>query len=492
MLRELLLSFVVLLIGGFAVAAGAGIWIITSASGAPESQPTGQVLPAQQYIEVPTLPIVISEKADDTTRFLECKQTHCRVTSEPKDSEPNALFDGTAWYFYQADGSLHKEIGDEDTLLVAPTDIVAPRAIIGSLGAGKIAYWLDNISKDGQGLTELWAYNGQDAGTFIVAEHLVAADVVTTPKWNGAGSALWFLADSGTGKEEKLEFIVANTSPPLVKARFSNAVPEALQHAARQGLVDVTPSGTTLAFAAENEGGRHTLHIVRDGGATEVKQLSGRVAYLQWIGEGQLIYAVQQQGTIEFWRYADATHMPIAKQSGVLLSALADDSSRYIGYAASEGPRQTSLRILDISSGLSRLQSALPNSSSLQVVHVGDQNQPDTSSAVTQLSDGQLIAFVEDQADRIVGEGAKLVRAVVTDKPNTLFIDFRSPGEETERVLITVRDAVHPEWAILGRYESAAGEWNKIRGSGVDPKSLRLYEWEESAGQWILKQTLDN
>lgn len=493
MLRKLFLGVLFFAVGTGLMAAGAGLWFLKNGIPDLNHSPTAQVLPAvtHRYVEVPALPVVLAETAGNFEQYFECHQATCRPRRPPKSME-SIRFDGTVWYFYDEDGSLHKLDGTADnTLLVAPTELVKPRDIIVSPEGSRIAYWLDDITTEGQDLTELWVYGRVDGGTFVVGEKLVAADIVTQPRWNTAGTALWFLADSGEGSQEKLEFVVAHTSPPSVKAQFTNVVVEALEQAAKLKLVDITPSGTTLAFASENTSNRHTLHIVRDGAATEIKQIAGRIAYLQWVGEGELLYAVQGRSSFEFWRYTGATHSLVGRQTGALLSARADSGGRYIAYGVSENQSTHNLRILDAASGLSRVQGQLPRWNNIGIIHVGNQDDPDIRGVTTELSDGQLIAFVESQKERITDAKAVLVRIVVTDRANTLFVDYEQ-ADETHRLLLTVRDATHPEWAILGRYEPSGGQWQRIQGGGQDPTPLRLYEWEEAAVQWILKQSLDN
>lgn len=480
-----------LLIGSTAIVTGAGVWFLVGgpASNFHASVPAQVLSATDQYREVPTLNVLLkSEQSTDSQTFV-CQKTSCRPQNPPLTIPVDSAFDGQAWYYYAGDHSLHQRtISGADTLVVSPTGLVTPRdALVNSRGTA-LAYWLDNITEKEKKLTELWVYDSAAQDTRVVAENLVGTDIVTPLRWNSSGTALMFVANSGLGGQEKLEFVVANAQPAHTQARFQQIDIEDLQQAAEAGKVDVSPSGTSVALVTPEADEKETLLVTRDNGSIQRTTISGTVPYLQWMSENTLLYAVQQSGEIEFMRWVDGVSAPIGHERGQFISGLADETGKYIAYVSREESHVNQLRVLEVKSELSRVQSTLLEGSNLQVVHI---DLPERVPSVTaQLSDGQLIAFIERQAANIVEEGSRLVRIVTTEVPNTLFVDYVTPHSASKRILLTVRDAVYPEWVVQARYEPVGGEWRKAQGDGAsEPKPVKLYEWEENLQKWILKSS---
>ncbi|MBI1833430.1 MAG: hypothetical protein HYR90_01250 [Candidatus Andersenbacteria bacterium] len=497
MTPEILKVLTALLLGVLAVAIGMVIWLFMQGnSGLAEyTRPTTpQILPAQDVaVTIPAMDVMLveSDGTSESKKLFSCQESTCKPVRLP-NIEHEMLFDGQSWYFLASDGSLRQQQEDKESeLIVAPTELVTPRSPLISSTGKEVAYWLDNIDeREEEQRTELWTYDKVAAGTRVVAENLIKNDIVTRLRWNKAGTAMWFVADSGEAGEEKLELIVAGTKPPLTKARFLKEDIEKLEDVFDHGVVDISPSGTVLAYA-ENADSRFTmLRIAHDGGTSSQQPVRGRVPFIQWLDESRLIYAVQAETGIEFWQWHDNTAQPISRHQGVLMSAQVDEGGKYIAYTMKEGIRGASLYILDIRSGRVRLQSKLPSINSVHVAWVRPATE-DTNSFLdvsSTFSDEELISFIEKQSSGMIGEGATLERIMSTDKPNTVFIDFETEEKGEQRVLLVVRDITYPEWTVLAKYEPAGGQWRRLEGSGVaDPIPKKLYEWENPPGQWILK-----
>lgn len=435
-------------------------------------------------------------------RVLLCEQD-CTVQRAPVSVADYPLFDGDSWYYYGAPDALDDEkdvelrrrngkTGEEQSI-ISTTSLVTPRSSIISPDGSQLAYWLDNRQSD-KGLTELWVYDAANNGTRVLAEKLVAPDIVTRARWNRFGTALWFLADSGKGADEKLEFISVNVQPPQVQARFKNLPLDSLRSVIDHGVMDLSSDAAILAFV-QSEGRQDKLVVINDEQSPRVLDVKGNIPFLQWQGEDKLIYAVQSGSEFVFWRLDNSgRQVPLARLPGVLRSAMIDTSSRYLAFLASTSPGSTRRYVVDLSNGAVGDQGVItPYGKYAYVVQatLPAPSQNDVANNISApLTDGQLVAFITNHLGEIVSSlTAQAERIVVTDLPNAAYLDYAEPGKAPQRLLVLVNDAIHAEWSVLARYAAAGAEWQKVQGGGLnDPKPARLYEWEASVQQWVLKQ----
>ena len=158
-----------------------------------------------------------------------------------------------------------------------------------------------------------------------------------------------------------------------------------------------------------------------------------------------------------------------------------------------EGKTSTQLQLLHTPTGTVSSPTGGVAAGSVHLVQL--QINPTDSAGVAGTSnafdDAEIAAFIDQNFSAIIGvPGARARRLLVTDQANTLFIDYTTRGGTEERILLVVQDLAHADWAIKARYVIQQAEWRKVLGGGLpDPKPVRLYEWEESVGQWILKST---
>lgn len=309
------------------------------------------------------------------------------------------------------------------------TALVRPRDLMISPNERYVAYWLDNIAEPSKHLTELWVYDAQEKSTHVLAEHIFMPDVRGAVRWNGSSTSLWFVGNTAdAGKAEKIELIIIAIAPP---GQSAQSMPSS-------DIVDISPDGKRVAVRSDIANSR------------------GNLAFSRWLDDQTLLYATEDTTGYNFWRQVGST------------PTLA---GRFNFSKLPTGLTQIHIRLIE------------PDFSA------------HTQNAVSQqLDDGQLIAFVEEHVPEIVQDHptARAVRILTTDQDNAIFVDYLATGNVTKRILLTIHDALHPEWSILARYESVGGEWHKVAGgSGADPAPKRIYEWEEGVKQWILKQELD-
>lgn len=476
-----------------AVAIGIFLWLYVHFTQPLAVTQTPQVLNAIDVaVDIPVLDTLVVEVGDGANQLFSCSSAVCKKVYAPDQIQSEgALFDGTSWFYFNSEGSLTSVAANgEEATIIKPTNLVAPRDITISPTGGLVAYWLDNIDsvKNGQ-RTELWVYDSSTQGTRVVAENLVKDDIVSRVRWNKSGTALWFVADSGEGKAEELEFIVATPGQTGVRAQFLSEDVEALRDTFDHGIVDVSPSGSAITYGETTDSRFSTISVLRDGGTKQEIAIRGLVPYIEWLDEGSFLYAVQSGSGIEFWRWKEGVTTPVSRSSGVLDSALSDASGKYVVYTSRDGFSGTSVYVLDIQSGRVRLQSKLSSTGGAHVAWVRPAHQ-DTSANIEKVyDDAELIGFVEKHAESILGASADLKRITTTDSPNALYIDFESGGV-LQRMLVIIRDAIYPEWTVQGLYENAGGLWRKKEGQDTaDPASKNLYEWENPPGQWILKDS---
>lgn len=462
-----------------------------------EPAPEPEVLSGQSpsIADIPAITSVVIE-ADDTVRVLQCTDAVCDSLPLPiRARESEALYDGSGWYYYRETEDEGVQLvylkGEDEKLLVDETDLTQPREMYMAPDGRKLAYFLDNKESE-EGLTELWMYDTDSGGTQLLVEKLVAPDILTKPRWNKQGTALFFLADSGKGEEEKVELVVVQANSRVVSAQFLQLDFTQLKSVIEIGAVDIDSNASAIALGQPAEETRPTqLVVARESGSVVRKSVVGRVAYTQWLEGGKLLYALDHAGQTTFLVFDGQEHTPLAKLNGSLVSAHGEATNRYVSLAMTSASGPVRNYTLDVRTGLAKDVGVLPvQSDEVYIVHSKLREASlHVSDTTTDLSDTQIVTFVDTQAEGIIGSDATPVRIVTTNESNMVYLDYVAANNETSRILLLVQDVVHPEWDILGRYSSAAGEWHRTEGgSQTDPKPRKLYEWEAPLEQWVLKK----
>ena len=393
-------------------------------------------------------------------------------------------------FFYQEDALVYRDaVAGANRPVARKTTLTSPRDLFPSPDGTKIAYWLDNIHDPEKALTELWLFDRVDLTSKLLAERIHRPDVLTQPRWNSAGSHLFFIADNGPERESKVELVVVGIQPAEAKARFTEIDWLPLLDNAALDLIDIDGTGRALAFVDQPRSKTSRLNVITESTPLQRTSASqGEISYLQWLENGSLLYTVADGQGFSFWRLRGGVHTFVARRESDFQAARADIGGQYVAFI--EG---RDIYALDLGSGRVERQSAsLTGDDIVAMLHVAPAAAGFSRSAVagifTHLEDAELTAFVENNLAHIAGESQAFpVRLLTTQLANVVYVDYRTNGE-TKRLLITVRDAVHPEWSIRARYEPAGGEWRKVQGGSLpDPEPVRLYEWESSLNQWILK-----
>ncbi|MEK7557138.1 MAG: hypothetical protein AAB538_04130 [Patescibacteria group bacterium] len=462
----------------------------------PSSTPT---LTFQEHDVAFELRSVLLERKDagGRGRLWVCHERRCDSKSWPSGASAEAATNGGVWYQYQDDNLVKQGTGARQAeTLIAKTTLVAPRGLFLSPSGKKLAYFLDNIHEEEKELTELWLYDEDEGGTRLLVENIVRPDALTPPRWNSAGTHLWYMADSGQRDEKKVELIVVGVQPPKAEARFRNIQWQLHQEAADFGAMDVSFTGRSVAFAENLPQGRTQLTFLHEGSDTKAVIVRGDIPFLQWLEDGSLIYAIQEENSFVFWRLRSTVHNVVAREDGTLLTARADPSAEYVIFVRQAEDRRT-LNSLHIASGATQTIASIHGSGEEITIASLDHRPEEEKQAAPDgnitapLRDDELAAFIERHMKDIASEPiATPVRLITTGQTNVVFVDYRIANGQERRLLLTVRDAVHPEWSIRARYEPAGGEWRKVQGGGLpDPAPKNVYEWEENLNQWILKSS---
>lgn len=452
--------------------------------------------------------VLLVHEQEGVRQVLACTKQRCTPQPPPAAYDRQAVFDGEGWLYYQETESelskitkkiLTRTIAATGTTaqLMEATPLTLPRELIISPTGKHTAFWLDNVDRPEEKLTELWLYDREKNGVRVAAEKLYRPDIVSRPRWNHAGNLLWFLADTGAqdNPAEVLGLVVVPLSTPVAVA-FPDIAWGQLRHIVDTGTMDIAASGTALAYAAPRPFGREELGIVSADQKLERLSVRGRVVYLQFLEDESLLYAVQDARGVTVWRRKERVARHIARQSGRLLAAQGVPSGEHVLLALEAGEKQVSLMLLHTPTGSTAPPMAVAAmSGSFHLTQLQLRPAPaDTAVEGTRsrLDDAELVAFVDRHFPRISGvPGQRAHRLVVTDQPNSVYVDYESRAGKEERILLVVQDVTHADWSIKGRYQVQRGEWRKVQGGGLpDPKPARLYEWEEAVGQWILKDSI--
>lgn len=466
----------------------AGLFVVAARHpGAPSSE-SNILTASNKATPTPTFSVVLLKTDGEKRRLISCQLKRCQTLTPPSSQESSAVTDGQSWYHYQ-DGSLRRTWinNGESQIIVDRTPLIASRDLIISPDNKKIAYWLDNIDQPDKQLTELWAFDSDEAGTKLLAEKLVRSAVATEPRWNKASSRLWFV-----GGDHELN--VVSTQPPGIVPSFKNLDWDRLKGTADHGVMDISLTGKTLAYAEPTYLGRSKLVTASQVGKPRTALVRHPIPYLQWLDDDNLLFITQDSQSFTFWRLNSSTQQQIARHPGQLESVHTDGEGSYAIFASQPRKNQTRLYALHIASGdIINLDYQVPSfGKRTNLVHI--ESQPDQSGAVAGLTqpliDDQLAAFVENNlADIVRQTNVRPKRLIITDKPNTIYVDYRDGTGVDKRLLLIVNDAVYAEWSIFAYYEESSGEWVKTEGGGLtNPQPVRLYEWEENLDQWILKE----
>lgn len=496
MRRILFSAFFIIIVAGI----GAAVWFLYD----PVMDRLQPPVPTPIVASATPLPItqkhtvVLLQERDTERRIMVCAPKSCQPSLPPESAQGEAVFDGESWYRYRL---VEKQKGQQSALLlervwvkdqyaepiVEQTPLVRPRDLYISPDGKRVAYWLDNIDQPKEKLTELWVYDSEIGSTRLVVEKVKQEDVISPIRWNRASSHLWFMASA----QQETKIVVAGVKPVERITSFDHLPWKTLEGIASFGIMDLSLSGENVAYVETKET-RSELVIARKNSRSEYTTVKGSVPYVEWLSDGSLVYARQEQSGFTFWRVQGKAHRHIAQQPGILRSARSDSAGETVLLTADKVTGGSYLATMRLGDGYIVPMGDIPAfGETNKIVQIREEigAQPSQVAGLSSaLSDEELVPFIEKNISTIVGGAAATPnRIIVTDQANTLYVDYRQ-GTENGRVLVTVRDAVHPEWSIRGRYKDVQGDWKKIEGSGLtDPGSKRVYEWEASVKQWILK-----
>lgn len=439
-------------------------------------------------------------------QVLSCTKQRCTPQLLPQAINGHTVFDGEGWLYYtEAESvltSLTKRIlvrslkaTGATTQLIEQTPLTSPRELMVSPTGEHTAFFLDNIDRPADELTELWVYDRAKNGVRLLAEKLYQPDIRSRIRWNRAGTLVWFLADNGAQgvKSDVLELVAAplTARPAVVFKKISwDKLADVVDH----GMMDISPSGSTVAFATPRLFGRNEIVVMTEGQGRSSFSVRGAVVYLQILEDNSVVYAVQDARGVTFWRLRDNVQRHIARQPGRMLAAHGVPTGEFVVLVTqADGTSVAQLQLLHTPTG-TFTQSVVAGA--FGTVHVAQllispTPQQGVAGATTAFDDAEIVAFIDQHFPAIVAApGAKAQRLVVTNAANTVFVDYATRAGHEERILLAIHDLSRADWAIKARYTIQQAEWRKVVGGGLpDPKPIRLYEWEESVGQWILKSS---
>ena len=496
MFKFLVRLFIVLIVIGVIIG---GIFYEVRSINGKHSAKTPEVLGASQVVPALQALLVQSDEKNGQKRVLSCTEKGCSVISAPSSSDENALSDGSSWYRYSdskdksgdAITTLEK-VGKDGTVekISEQNALVKPRGLTMSQDGAKVAYFLDNVH-DNQGLTELWVYDNAQGGAKVVAENLVQKQIASRVRWNASSRIAWFLQDGTT--RQFIAVPVQDKAAP--SARFANVDWNTYSQNADTGVMDVNDKANLVAFTEPTFFGFSQLTIAQDSGGITKHSIKGNVVFVRWMENDALLYAVQDGQNLAFWIANSAGERPVARMLGQFRSAHSSGSSDLAAFVADPHPGESHVYVLQISTGFVRDETIIPNFSGNTYVVQANEAQAEQDKAVAgisgQLRDEELLAFVNDHLKEMTGDvQARAERMLTTDSKNTIYIDYTSGNTTERRVLVVIQDAVHPQWTVLARYTPIAGQWKRDQeAQNADPTPKKLYEYETSVSEWILKET---
>jgi len=461
-----------------------------------EADPATAVLPQN----IPSLDAILVQvdEATGNRRILSCSESGCTPIHPPASLGINPLSDGTSWYRYAertgklgVKSSVLEKVDSTGKvhIITEENPLVKPRAMMLSNDGTKIAYFLDNIH-DKKKLTELWVYDSKAGGAKVIVEKLHRPDIASRVRWNASSRVTWFLQEV-----KKKELIVASLGGGTGTPRFTGIDWNEYGEVVDAGVMDMNDDMSLVAFAKSETKGFSKLFVARGNEASIAKSIRGSVVFLRWMENNGLLYAVQDGKNLTFWMANAQTEWPIARMDAVFESAHSSGSSGLVAFVASPRAEDRHLYVLQIATGHMKDETSIPNfPGTTHVVQTKEsvgQFPQAVAGVISTIPDSQIVAFIEAQAPAIFKEtNSKPNRILMTDIPNASFVDFTDAAGKEQRALVRVIDVVNPEWDVVARYKAINGIWNRVDASGdTDPKVLRLYEWEDTLSQWILKET---
>ena len=462
---------------------------------------------SREDTEIPPFIITALQINDGKRQLTQCTSQNCRTLPYIASEETPAVTDGQSWYRYiiKQDNKTGRETlvlerhwpaSNSSQTIVEETALTRPRDLIISPDGQKVAYWLDNVHEPKKKLTEPWVYSSKSSSTQILAEKLYQPDILTKARWNTSSTKLWFVGETIDEEKEKMALHVISLQAPHVNIRFPNIDWEKHLNIADHGIMDINSTANSLAFVTKKLLNKSKLTIINNDTQTAAT-VRGTIPYVQWMEDDNLLYAAQDSRGATFWTVRDTIHRHIARHTGTILSIHGNSTGQYVALISK--PRRNSkvpasLHILDAKSGYIKEQKSLPRyGQETHLVHIRQNAAAKTvAGAISKLEDSELVAFIEQHLSDITNQQSiSAQRILITNKANTLYVDYTNNDNSLQRILLTINDAVRPEWSVSARFKEQSGEWIKTQGGGPqDPLPARLYEWEYSIKQWILKQEL--
>ncbi len=478
---------------------GAGTYLFFQGNSFQDDNLNAQVMNSSPK-DIPSINalLVQVDEASESRRILECSANGCTPKEPPKSVNGSPLSDGTNWYRYaerteknNTKATVLEKVdnGGNVQTITEENPLVKPRAMMISTDGTKIAYFLDNIHDESK-LTELWTYDSKEGGAKVIAENLHRPDIASQVRWNASSRVVWFLQDTAKNKE----LVVASLGGGPAGTRFTGVDWNDHVKVADTGVMDISDDASLVAFAEPSAFGFSKLSVVRGSEPKLQKSVKGDVVFVRWMENGGLLYAIQDGKNLSFWMANAEKEWPITRMSAVFESAHSAGSSGLAAFVASPREGERHLYVLQIGTGLIKDETVIPSfSGKTYLVQTSERGQGVSAVAgiSSEVSDGVLVSFVEQHIQAMTQDkGAKATRILVTDSPNALFVDYVDGNGLDQRILVRVIDATNPEWKVVATYKTINGIWKRSDAAGdPEPKALRLYEWEDSLSQWILKQT---
>lgn len=447
--------------------------------------------------------LIISQSGPNQKRILRCqKNLDCQAQIIPASLDSDPIFDGLSWYHYvnqenpapkQPTLVLRRswlETNQPSETIVEETPLVRPRGLYLSPDGHKVAYWLDNITDGKKKLTELWVYDSRRGSTTIVSENLAVSDILTSLYWNKSATHLWFF-----NQNHELRVIPTDNVQPYLPPK--NLVVDLDPENILTGQIDISQTGLRLAYVTQVDSPRQqppvsTLTIEEPNQSPIQTTLTGLIAYLEWLPDDSLIYALQDALGTSFWRFSQGQHNFLARHDQIIQAARSDLDQKFIIFTSLDQSPQVNFNILNLAAKsiqpLGQLTAVGDTATIVRVQHRVEEDAPRVAGVSTKLSDEELVAFVDRNLENILNlPDARATKLLMTDQDNTLYLDFKTK-DTTGRVLLTVHDAIHDEWSVRAWYREYGLEWRKTEGSSLkDPAATRWYEWESGLNQWVLK-----
>lgn len=471
------------------------------------SEDAGEALPSVKPSAKKALPDITFtavQVGDAGRQVVNCGDSKCKVLPEVDSADTQAVTDGESWYYYEyrQDEKTGREVlqlkrrwidSGETVLVTEQTPLVTPRGLYISPDGQRLAFWLDGDRSSKKPLTELWVYDAREKGKKLLAEKIVRSDVVSEPRWNWSSTLLWFVGDAGQQDDsEKLGLHVVAVKPPWLSVKFPGLSQEKIRKIMDGGVIDLDLTGESLVLA-ENNGERTLLGVYQKEGLEQsTTMLHGSIPYVRWLEDGSILYAIQGRNAITLWQLREAVHRHVIRQQGELESIRADAQGNYLLMSVRRPRGNISVLGVNVKSGQYVEQEDVPVFGKTTYLVNFDVASDDSQqiAGMQVFDDEQIIAFIENNSGSITQEQASPVKIVVVDETNTFFMDYVTVEGEKKRLLLTLLDLIHNEWLVKARYIAQGQEWVKAQGErGDEPKPVRMYEWEEEVGRWILKES---